>query len=90
MKLWTIKKGNLKEVDIYKEQAKLDKKIAFKRGRGAPRQKARRAKSKAKFSNKKRKFNKMHSMMQLARKVNSLTTTIETKSGTRQLNDGQE
>jgi len=64
--------------------------MAFKRGRGAPRARAKKTLAKSRFATKKRKFNKLHNMMQLSRKVTALTRTIETKSGVRQVSDGQE
>jgi|GEM_PF-5021947 len=64
--------------------------MAFKKGRGAPRLKARRAKAK-KMLSKKRKFTgAMQGLTQLKRQVKRLTKTIETKSGVLQINDGTE
>ena len=54
--------------------------MAFKKGRGAPRLKARRAKAK-KIMGEKRKFTgAMQGLTQLKRRANQLSKTIETKS----------
>jgi len=64
--------------------------MAFKKGRGAPRLRARRAKAK-KIMGKKRKFTgAMQGLTQLKKQVKRLTKTIETKSGSQQITDGTE
>jgi len=59
----------------------------FKRGRGAPRLKARRAKAKKNLG-KKRKFTTgMRGLSQLRRRVAQISRTIETKSGVTNITD---
>ena len=61
--------------------------MAFKKGRGAPRLKARRAKAKKVVS---RKPTFSSSIATLSRKVSKLSKTMETKSGVIQIADGTE